>query len=71
MRQGRIWEFGMALRFYLTSDILHGLQNVPLALSLIRRGLMPIFPPKKVKGGREVAAIMNKVEAIQKAGGTR
>lgn len=71
MRRGRIWELGMALEFYLPSNILRGLSSLPLALSLVSRGLMPISPPKKVKGAREVAAIMDKVQAMQKTGGAR
>ncbi len=71
MKQGRVWEFGLAVRFYLSTNIFHGLSNLPLAFSLISRGLMPIFPPKKVKGRREVVAIMNKVQSMQKTGVTR
>ncbi len=71
MRQGRVWEFGLAVKFYLSTSILSGLSNLPLAFSLIFRGLMPIIPPKKVKGSKEVAAIMDKVKAMQKTGVTR
>lgn len=69
MRQGRVWELGMALRFYLSSNILLGINNLSLAWSLVSRGLMPITPPAKVKGSREVAVIMDKVQEMQKAGG--
>jgi hypothetical protein len=43
----------------------------PIALSLISRGLMPVFPPKKVKGSRQVAAILKEVTAMQKSGGIK
>jgi quinone-modifying oxidoreductase subunit QmoC len=69
MRRGRIWEFGMAVRFYLSSNIFAGLSNLPLAWALISHGLMPLLPPKKVRGSREVAAIMDKIQAMQKTGG--
>ena len=69
MKRGRVWELGMALRFYLSSNIFMGLKNLSLAWSLISRGLMPIMPPRKVKGSREVATIMEKVKTMQKAGG--
>ncbi len=69
MRRGRVWELGMALRFYLSTNIFIGMKNLPLAWSLVTRGLMPVLPPRKVKGGREVAAIMKRVQEMQKAGG--
>lgn len=71
MRQGRVWELGLAMKFYLSTNIFAALGNLPVAFSLISRGLMPILPPKKVKGRREVAAIMDKVKAMQKTGVTQ
>jgi heterodisulfide reductase subunit C len=70
MGRGRIWEFGMALRFYFNSNFLEGISVLPVALALISRGLMPILPPKKV-GSEQVKAILNKVHSIQETGGTR
>ena len=70
-KRGRIWEFGMALKFYLTSNnIFLAFPHLPVAWALITRGLMPIFPPKKVKA-REIATILDKVQAMQKTGGAR
>jgi len=69
MNRGRIWELGMALRFYFFDNIWLGVRNVPLAWALLRRGLMPLTPPKKVNGEKQVVAIMKKVEEIQRAGG--
>lgn len=69
MKRGRVWELGMALRFYLSSNIFIGLSNLPLAWSLVIRGIMPILPRPKVKGSRQVKAIMDTVQAMQKAGG--
>ncbi|MFC1939826.1 4Fe-4S dicluster domain-containing protein [Chloroflexota bacterium] len=71
MRRGRIWEFGMALNFYISSNILKALKDLPIAWSLISRGLMPIKPPKSTRGAQEVKAILNTVETMQSTGGTR
>lgn len=71
MKRGRIWEFSVAMLFYLKTNVLEGAKMLPVAWSLLYRGLMPIFPPKKVKGRREVAAIMDAVTALQKTGGVR
>jgi quinone-modifying oxidoreductase subunit QmoC len=69
MRRGRVYEFGMALKFYSRTNIFNGLQRIPIALSLISRGLLPILPPKKVKGAQQVATIIHKIESMQKEGG--
>ena len=69
MKRGRIWEFGMAFSFYRKTNIFKAVPRLPLAMSLITRGLMPISPPRKVKGAAQVVMIMNKVESMQKAGG--
>jgi heterodisulfide reductase subunit C len=69
MKRGRIWEFGMAFKFYWRSNIINAFPRIPLALSLIIRGLMPISPPRKVKGASQVVMIMNKVYEMQKSGG--
>jgi quinone-modifying oxidoreductase subunit QmoC len=69
MKRGRVWELGMALRFYLPLNIFLGMKNLSLAWAFIVRGLMPISPPSKVKGSREVKAIMQKVQEMQKEGG--
>ncbi len=70
MKRGRIWELGMAMRYYLSSNIFSGLGSLPLAFSLISRGLMPIMPPRPTKSN-EIKAILNKVQAIQGNGGKR
>ncbi|MGD0353891.1 MAG: 4Fe-4S dicluster domain-containing protein [Dehalococcoidia bacterium] len=70
MKRGRIWDFGMAARFYFSSNIFNGFKVMPVALALISRGLMPIMPPKPIKSG-EIKAILNKVRSIQGTGGKR
>jgi len=69
MKRGRIWEFGMAFKYYAKSNIFKALPRLPLAFDLIFRGLMPISPPRKVKGAAQVELIMNKVQSMQKSGG--
>ena len=71
MKRGRIWEFRVAMGFYLKTSLLEGLKMIPVAWDLISRGLMPVFPPKKVKGSREVAAILKEVTSMQKSGGVK
>ena len=71
MKRGRIWEFSVAMSFYLKTNVLEGLRMMPIAWSLISRGLMPVFPPKKVKGSREVTAIMKEVTSMQKSRGAK
>lgn len=71
MKRGRIWEFGVAMAFYFKTNALNGVKMLPVAWDLISRGLMPIFPPKKIRGGKEVAKILNEVTAMQKSGGIK
>ena len=71
MKRGRIWEFSVAMRFYFKTNLLEGLLMMPVAWSLISRGLMPIFPPRRVKGSLEVIAIMKEVTAMQKSRGAK
>ena len=71
MKRGRIWEFSVAMSFYFKTNIFEGLRMMPVAWSLISRGLMPVFPPRKVKGSREVTAIMKAVTAMQKSRGAK
>jgi heterodisulfide reductase subunit C len=71
MKRGRIWEFSVAMVFYFKTNPLNGVKMLPLAWDLISRGLMPLFPPKKIRGGKEIEAILNEVTAMQKSGGIK
>ncbi len=64
MRQGRIWDFGMAFQYYMKNNPIQALKNFPAFMALNRRGRMPLRPLKQVKGGREVAAILDKVKEM-------
>ena len=65
MRRGRIWDFGMAFAYYMKSNPLKALKNLPVFLAMNRRGRMPITPPRPVKGAREVNAILDKVRSME------
>jgi len=64
MRQGRIWEFGMSLGYYLKTNPVQALKNFPVFLSLFARGRMPISRPARIKGARDIAAMLDKVKEI-------
>lgn len=67
LRRGRVWELGMTLKYYLATNPFVAVKNLPVALALITHGRMPLFPPKEIKGRRDVEGIMKKVREI---GGT-
>jgi quinone-modifying oxidoreductase subunit QmoC len=64
MRRGRIWDFGMAFKYYVRTSPMDALRNFPIFMAMNTRGRMPITPPRKVKGAKEVAAILDKVKAM-------
>jgi heterodisulfide reductase subunit C len=64
MRRGRVWEFGMAMRFYLITNPLSAARDFPIFLSMVSRGRMPVLPPRKTKGAKEVSAILDKVKTM-------
>ena len=43
---GRIYEMGMMLRYYLTSNPFKAITMLPLAVKLLRRGRLPLLPPR-------------------------
>jgi quinone-modifying oxidoreductase, subunit QmoC len=72
MKRGRLWEFALAMRFYIKTNVFEGMKMLPLAWDLFSRGLMPVLPPKRSKkGSNEVTAIMKKVAEIQTSGGAK
>jgi heterodisulfide reductase subunit C len=64
MRRGRIWEFGMSIRYYLKVNIFQALKTFPIFLAMYARGRMPITKPRTTKGAREVAAMLDKVKEM-------
>lgn len=72
-KHGRIHEFGMMLKFYLSTiptgkiNPLVSLKMLPLALKLLTHGRMAL-KPTKIKGNKQLKAIVEKAQAL---GGTR
>lgn len=63
---GRVHEFGMMVRFYLKTSLLTGMRLLPLALSLLRHGRMPL-KPHQVKGREELKQILRKFAEVRGA----
>ncbi|MBL7208790.1 MAG: 4Fe-4S dicluster domain-containing protein [Dehalococcoidia bacterium] len=59
---GRVYELGFMVRYYLRTNPLAAIKMLPMALSLLSHGRMPLMP-KKVKGKDEVKTILEKVRA--------
>ncbi len=72
-KYGRIHEFGMMLKFYLSTiptgkiNPLVSLKMLPMALKLLSHGRMEL-KPTKIKGNKQLKAIVEKAQAL---GGTR
>ena len=63
---GRVHEFGMMVRFYLKTSLLAAIGLLPLALSLLRHGRMPL-KPHRVKGRTELKQILRKFAEVRGA----
>ena len=72
---GRVHEFGIMLMFYLKADpilsinvamkgLLAAMKGLPLALSLLRHGRLPL-KPHPVKGKEELTQIMQKFAQVR------
>jgi len=66
VRNGRIHEFGLMIRFYLKTKPLAMLKMAPLGPKLMLRGRLPLMP-KAVKGREQLAAIISKARALEAA----
>jgi heterodisulfide reductase subunit C len=64
MRRGRIWDVGMSVQYYFKTNPFSAISNVPIFLSMFSRGRMPVLPPKKTPGAKDVSAILDKVKEI-------
>jgi heterodisulfide reductase subunit C len=63
-RRGRVWDFGVAFQFYMKTNPLMALRKLPVFLAMTSKGRMPTAPKPKVKGAKEVSAIIDKVKAM-------
>jgi len=59
---GRVYELGFMLKYYLRTNPLAAIKMLPMALSLLSHGRMPLMP-EKVKGKGEVKTTLEKVRA--------
>lgn len=64
---GRVHEFGMMLRYYLTTNPLAALKMMTVGLALFLHKRMPLLP-KKVKGKEDLSLMLRK---FRETGGSR
>ena len=60
---GRVHEFGMMFRYYLTTNPLAALKVLPVGLKLFLHKRLPL-PPKRVKGREDLSKIIQKFKEI-------
>ena len=63
---GRVYEFGMMAWFYLKTNPLAPMKLLPLLLSLIRHGRLPLMP-HRAKGTKELKQILRKFDEVRGA----
>jgi len=61
---GRVHEFGMMFRYYLTTNPLVALKMLPVGLKLFLRKRMPLIP-KRVKGKQDLSKLIQKFGEIR------
>jgi len=61
---GRVHEFGMMFRYYLTTNPLAALKMLPVGLKLFLRKRMPLIP-KRVKGKEDLSKLIKKFGEIR------
>jgi len=66
--RGRVWELGVFMKYYTRTNPFKALAALPTAWGLFSRGRLKLSPPKPVKGGNDVRAIMKAVRDMQAAG---
>jgi heterodisulfide reductase subunit C len=63
---GRVHEFGMIFRYYLTTNPLAALKMLPVGLKLFLHRRMPLMP-KKVEGKDDLSQIIQKFREVRGA----
>ena len=63
---GRVHEFGMMFRYYLTTNPLAALKMLPVGLKLFLHRRMPLMP-KKVEGKDDLSQIIQKFREVRGA----
>ena len=61
---GRVHEFGMMLKYYLTTNPLAALKMLTVGLALFRHKRMPLLP-KKVKGKEDLSLMLRKFREVR------
>ena len=61
---GRVHEFGMMFRYYLTTNPLAALKMLPVGLQLFSHKRMPLLP-RKVKGKDDLSKITQKFREVR------
>ena len=61
---GRVHEFGMMFRYYLTTNPLAALKMLPVGLQLFSHKRMPLLP-RKVKGRDDLSKIIRKFSEVR------
>ena len=63
---GRVHEFGMMFRYYLTTNLLAALKILPLGLKLFLHKRMPLMP-RRVEGREDLARIIQKFSEVRRS----
>ncbi len=63
---GRVFEMGVMIKLFLKTNPLSALKLAPLGLGLLLHGRMPL-KPTRIKGTRELKAILDKARALEGA----
>lgn len=61
---GRVHEFGMMMRYYLTTNPLAALKLMPIGLRMFSHKRMPLLP-KKIKGRNDLSNIIRKLKEVR------
>ncbi len=61
---GRVHEFGMMFRYYLTTNPLAALSMLPMGLKLLSHKRMPLSP-RKIKGRDDLTKIIQKFREVR------
>ncbi|MFC1869910.1 4Fe-4S dicluster domain-containing protein [Chloroflexota bacterium] len=63
---GRVHEFGMMLRYYLTTNLLAALKMWQVGLSLLLHRRLPLMP-KRVRGKEDLSRIIKKFREVRES----
>jgi len=61
---GRVHEFGMMFKYYLTTNPLAALKVLPVGLQLFSHKRLPLLP-KKIKGKDDLSKIIQKFREVR------